>query len=307
MGVIYLLVYIFGSLSVWLGSRNVISAALDGESILGAMQFVGFGVWMIVLAAILHAVVLKRREDAGVLEGLNPSRWKLLIGGMLAWWVPTVAAWIQFELYIDPIRMFPFVTVVGAGAVVLWLAFRVLPQTKMMWPLATVAVTLLGIPLGLLTVSVPIKHFNHHLSSVKIRAFENSGYARSYEGIIAAHDDTYIGGPAPLIGEEGLGVLGELADAREVDVEAEIAAGRLREAEDGTLIKINEDGSEEKVGTLETFDDVFQEALEADRKVASEEEARKRAAWEAEMEERRRGGRFLGLREAPAVESADAS
>ncbi|RAL20132.1 hypothetical protein DL240_18660 [Lujinxingia litoralis] len=308
MGVIYLLIYVFGSVIVSTGSWRVFTAVLEGDPIMAGLRILGFGTLMIVMAAVLHAVVLLRHEDGGLREGRNPVGPRWLVLGLMGWWGPTLAAWIQFECFLDPIRMFPLVTLGGACAVALWGVFRGLPGRTYQGPVGMVAMSLVGIPMGLMTLSVPVKHFTYHLSAVDIGSYSTGAlYGERSRAILNADDVTYLETSAPIFGEESQPFLEVLASARTINVAEEIAAGRMRELEDGTWIKIHDDGREEVLEELENFGERLDVALAADAATAAEAAARERAAWEAYVEERRQGGRIFGFGRAWIRRSADAS
>jgi len=293
MGVIYLLLYIFGALFVWLGARDLFADLLEGAPILGALQFAGFGAWLIAMGALLHAVVLRRRDDAGVLEELPGMSRQWFFTALVVWLLPTLVAWMQFELFVDPIRMFPMLTVAGAAVLVLGLISHALRRHSLRWPLSIATVALIGVPLGLLTVSVPLSHFNFHLSSVKVFMVGDEYDNRPSHVVFEGDDPTYIAPLPSTIGEASGSILNALANAEEVDVSEEIAAGRMRRLEDGTLVRVNADGSEAALNSWTTFEEDFDAALRADREKAAAEDAKLRAVWEAEIEARRRGGRIF--------------
>ena len=292
MGVIYLLLYIFGAVVVWVGSNRLLRDLLDGESVIGALQIGGFGALMIVLAAVLHAVVLRRRGDAGVLDAMEVPGRRWFAVAAAAWLVPTLVAWEQFELFLDPIRMFPVITVAGASALVVGGVSRLLRAHTLRWPLTIAAVALVGLPVGLLSVSLPLAHFNHHLSAVKIWTFDEP-HGGLKDVVFEADDASYVQELSPMIGEETGSLLSALANAKEIDVSEEIAAGRMRRLEDGTLVRVGEDGEDIPLESWDSFDEEFDAALQADRAESSLEEAKRRADWEAEIEARRRGGRLF--------------
>ncbi|TXD42879.1 hypothetical protein FRC96_02325 [Lujinxingia vulgaris] len=111
--------------------------------------------------------------------------------------------------------------------------------------------------------------------------------------VFEADDASYVQELSPMIGEETGSLLSALANAKEIDVSEEIAAGRMRRLEDGTLVRVGEDGEDIPLERWDSFDEEFDAALQADRAEASLEEAKRRADWEAEIEARRRGGRLF--------------
>ncbi|RVU41384.1 hypothetical protein EA187_18750 [Lujinxingia sediminis] len=292
MGVLYLLIYIFGAIFVWVGSYRVLDDVLAGEPLMEAMQIGGFGVLMIVQAAILHAVVLHRRRDAGVLEAFEVPGRRWFGVAAAAWLAPILVAWAQFEWFVDPIRMFPVITVGGASALVMGGVSRLLRKHRLRWPLTIAAVALVGLPVGLLTVSLPMSHFNYHLSSVQVSMFQDH-YGGLENVVFEADDPDYIAGHVSPIGEQTSEWLSALANAEEVDISEEIAAGRMRRLEDGTLVRVGEHGEELRLHEWASVSKDIDMAMEADRAQAAAEEAKRRAEWEVEIEKRRQGGRLF--------------
>lgn len=75
---------------------------------------------------------------------------------------PIVAAWVQFELYVDQVWMFPWLTVLGGIAVGLVLGYRA------SWARAKLVGLALGLPLGVAGVWLPAHHFHAHMTSVRV-------------------------------------------------------------------------------------------------------------------------------------------
>src|SRR5690554_3645465 len=164
MGVVYLFTYLIGALLVFLGARNTIRDAFEGVE-LESLPIFGFGVLMILLAAILQTLVIKRRGDAGLLEKLSPLKSFLL--GMAAWFVPMLVTWIQFELHMNPIYFIPWLTIIGAMAVVWAIARWVTRSHKYSFSIASALVALIGLPLGAISVEAPSSHYQYHLSDLR--------------------------------------------------------------------------------------------------------------------------------------------
>ncbi|RYZ13531.1 MAG: hypothetical protein EOO70_08505 [Myxococcaceae bacterium] len=67
----------------------------------------------------------------------------------------------------------------------------------------------------------------------------------------------------------------------------------MRQLEDGRYVTVNPDGTEAPIGTAAQLEQAFDDALAADDRKAAEEQAARRAEWEQEMRERKRGGRLF--------------
>lgn len=296
MGVFYLLFYIFGAALVTLGGARLIDAIWEGEGWASALQILGVGAGLVVGAAILQGLVQRRRGHAGVLDQLPALSGRGILLALAIYLGSILAAWVQFELFMEPVHMFPFVTVLSAMAMVFGLVQRVVPAGNFRWALLTAAVALFGLPVGLLGLGLPIAHFNHHLTSVRFSLTNPSTYETQEFNFPADAPEPPVDEVSPL-GEGTLGILEALGSAEEIDVTEEIAAGRMRRLEDGTLVTIHEDGRETTLVTGEAalgeLSAAFDRAWAEDEERAARERAERRAAWEREMLLRKRGGRLF--------------
>ena len=293
MGVVYLFTYLIGALFVFLGARDTIRNAIEGVE-LENLPVLGFGVLMILMAAILQTMVIKRRRDAGILEKLTDSPLKYFLLGMAAWFVPMLVTWIQFELHMNPIYFVPWLTIIGAMAVV-WAIARWTTRThKYSLSIASAMVALIGLPLGAISVEAPSSHYMYHLTDLRTSFYNTSTRVQETYDFEATEPEFYS--EQKLMGDEMGELMNALANAEEVDLEEEIAAGRAKYDTTGEhILWLQEDGRWVKTEDRETFD--FNEAMdEAARKDAEEhakKEAARHAAFERELELRRRGGRLF--------------
>ncbi|MBA2662447.1 MAG: hypothetical protein H0U74_09150 [Bradymonadaceae bacterium] len=292
MGVIYLLLYLLGGLIVTVGSYHLLSDILDELTLWSAFQTIGFGAAIILGAGLLHALTIRRRGNAGVLEDVAEMSGKTMGMAAAAWLLPSVAAWVQFELFIEPVHMFPIITFFGGVA----LAFGVCSRLMTTWPMrraaAAMGTALFGIPLGLLAVSLPLHHFNYHLTNVHVSTRDYSSRATKTQ-VFKADDPTFKSEMVSSLGKETSALLNAIANAKTIDVAQEVAAGRMRQLDDGSYVTVNADGSLNPVGGAGNLEHSMDEALAADRTVSAEAQAQKRREWEQEIWLRRNGGRLF--------------
>lgn len=292
MGVFYLLGYVFGSILVTLGGRNLLLNLRDGEPLVGALQMLAFGVAVILASAVLQALVVKRRGNAGVLDRARDIDNRFLLLAGVAWLLPTVAAWAQFESFREPIYMFPVLTIGGAIALVLGAASRFTSGWALRAPAMTCAIALVGLPVGLITVGWPMSHFRHHLSDVVVFTVdENNRTEHRFEA-----DEPFFDEYADVgLGDETHGLLGAIARAEAVviDVDEEIAAGRMKRLDDGSYVTANADGTFPTLSASEQLTKMLGAAIEADGVERAAKRAERRRAWEDERDRRRSGGRIF--------------
>lgn len=291
MGVVYLLLYIAGGGLLTLGVSHFLDDVMTGESLWNAGRLVAIGALLIGLAGGLHAVVARRRDPEGA-----PAAWPQMgarsfaLAGAL-WAVPILVGWVQFERFVDPIWMVPHVTVLGGLFLAYCVCSRLMGDGRMRGVAVTMGVAFLGLPLGLLGAALPIRHFNHHLSDVV--AVLRDPVTREDRSVTSRRDDVAMA-PAPLDSPENLlALVTAFGEARPIDVEAEIAAGRMRLLEDGTYVIVSPDGSESALGGASDFAQALEEADAADKRQATEAQAARGAAWEREMRQRKLGGRLF--------------
>lgn len=293
MGVFYLLFYLLGALVVTVGTSHLIDAVLEGEAWTSTLQTLGVGAGLIAGAGLLHSLVERRRADGGVLgllPELGPRAWAASAG---LYFLSIAAGWVQFELFIEPVDMFPFATVLAAAAFVFGLCSRWMKSWRFRWAATTSTVAFVGLPIGLLGVMLPLHHMNHHLTPVRFSLTNPNTHET--KDFVFPGDDPSPPAPELKLGDETQELLEAFASARTIDVEEELAAGRMRRLEDGSYVVVNEDGTESRLemaapGELEG---VVKRAFEADAEAALREREAARAAWEIEMMKRKRGGRLF--------------
>ncbi len=298
MGVICLLGYIAGALVVVLGSSHLMMDLSAGDDLRSSAGLVGGGVVLVVVSAVLHALVVRRRGHGGVLDDsgawLSSGAWT----GLALWAVPTLWAWLQFEWFMEPVQMYPLPTVAGGVLLAYAVGWRLAHRSPAAQPLAMVGVALVGLPMGLLAVALPAGHFRHHLTEVSLNVMM-PGSAQRQQYALPAEDPLHVA-PLPGLGAGTLAYLEALASAQAVDVDAEVAAGRMRQRPDGTWVAIDADGAEQPLGTAADLAALGQAAERADAQAAAlahaaAEQARQaRQARQAGLRERRLGGRLWG-------------
>ena len=292
MGVVYLLIYILGGALVTLGVSHVTEDVLKGAPVGDALVPVALGAGLICLAGLLHALVERRRNPGGTSRASSSrmGRRSLALAGAM-WAVPIIVAWIQFELFINPVLAMPHATVLGGIA----LTFGVCSHLMAKWPLrrvaTTMAVAVVGLPFGLLGAALPIQHFTHHLTDVVIPL--RDPVTREDRSIEHKRDEVDMP-TAPLrVDEATLDLVRAFAEAKTINVADEIAAGRMRQLEDGSYVTVNPDGTETPLGGRGDMEQAFAEARETDEQRATEEQAARVAEWERELLQRKQGGRLF--------------
>lgn len=293
MGVVYLFTYLIGAFLVFLGARNTIRDAIEGVELENLPMF-GFGVLVIFLAAILQTLVIKRRGDAGLLEELADFPLKSFLLGLAAWFVPMLVTWIQFELHMNPIYFVPWLTIIGAMAVVWAIARWTTRSHKYSLSIASALVALVGLPLGAISVEAPTSHYQYHLTDLRTSFYNSNTMVQETYDFEAQEPEFYS--EQELIGDEMGELLNALANAKEIDLEEEIAAGRAKYDINGEhILWLQEDGQWVKTEDRESFDfnKVMDDAAKKDAEEHAKKEAARRAAFEKELELRRRGGRLF--------------
>lgn len=238
-------------------------------------------------------MVERRRGEGGFLQNLPGFSRKFWAAAIGAWLGPVVLAWIQFELHWEPVWMFPIITVGGALATS-YAVFSHATRSRMLrWPATTVGMAVFGLPLGLLAVALPLAHFNYHLTTVKSQSTNwNTGKTRTYEW--APSEPTMPETPSPL-GDEVSALLRAFAEAEVVDIQDEIAAGKMRRHDDGSLVRVHPNGTETPIeqGAPGELPEAVDAAFSADARADAQRLAAERAEWNRQMDLRRKGGRLF--------------
>jgi len=280
----HFILYVFGALSLALGSWKAAGALQEGLWSGAGAWPLGLGVAAITVGAFLHDRDQRRRhQPAAEDRGTDGNRWLHLgIGLFLS---PMIGAWVQFERFQDPIQMFPFTTIVGGVISSYGLARFLLPAGRSRRVLGPTLAASIGVPGALLAHALLVGHFTHHLSNVAVWALP---------GDQISGDPTLVGADLPLMEHDlelpstQLELMAAL-DATPVDPSA------FRIGADGTMLRINADGTETPVETLAVgeLDAMFDEAKREDEVAARKARERRRAAYDAELESLRQGGRFF--------------
>lgn len=268
MGVIYLLAYIAGGLFVTAGGWNVTRSVLDGSPLAPQLQLVLVGIALVVVAALLHAWTEKRRNAGQPYEPIEPPTTLSLAIALAVWALPIITAWIQFELFLNPIRMAIEMTVLGGVVFAFLLARRLLKPGPLRGPGTMVVVALFGVPFGLVGAVLPLSHFTHHLSDVAVTIFAKA-YS-PYTKTVTFHRDTVTAPSDPAPNYDATLDLGAaIADARPADPDVEAT------------------------GNAADLERMLESAYAADRERNDAERDARLGAWHGEVERRKRGGRLI--------------
>ncbi|AKQ69154.1 hypothetical protein A176_006066 [Myxococcus hansupus] len=291
MGVVYLLLYLAGGGLLTLSVSRFLQDALNGAPLAESAPLVALGMGLVCFAALLHAVTLRRRNPDGPSAALpRMGRVAFALAGVM-WAMPILIGWLQFELFINPIQMAPHLMFLGG----LFLVFCVCTHVTATWRMPVVATTagvaLFGLPLGLLGAALPIGHFNHHLSDVVLLMSDPmTGEDRS---VLSERADVPMPPQEMNPHKNVMDLAAALGNARQINIEEELAAGRMKQLDDGSYVVVNPDGSEAALESAAAFDEALDEAVEADKRQAFEAEAARVAEWERQMRQRRPGGRLF--------------
>ncbi|WP_366816853.1 hypothetical protein [Myxococcus xanthus] len=290
MSIVYLLVYILGSALVTMGLSRGIQAVFEGSPVGAAVPTLLYGVGAIGLAGLLHALAIRRQLKEGK-PSVMPQMKRHHIWGCAAMWAgPLLAGWVQFELFRDPIVMFSQSTLVGGILMTFGVCSQLMVRWRMPWVGTMVTVALVGLPLGWLSSDLLIAHFNHHLTTVVVPLRKEVGgeprrsvYERDFPDM-------------PLLPRESfdsqLELLAALSEAKAVNFDEEVAAGRMRKLDDGSYVRVASDG-EESVVEVADMKKLMEDARETDARRVAEAHAAEMAAWEEDYRRRKQGGRLF--------------
>lgn len=277
--ILALLLYIAGGLTLALGAKGALHRVGQGEALGSAGLALAIGAALVVGGAIVHLLSLQRREGLDDKPG-TPSSVFATGAAVGIWLMPLTASWIQFEMHADPVWMFPLVTLIGAIAASVTLSSRV-TYRWVLRPVATMLVVgFVGMPVGFLSVALPLSHFTHHLTTVQVANVDRYGRDRRphrFEADVPSR---------PSAMKQQLDLFKALANAKPVDVEAEIAAGRMRREPDGSLVTLDGSGNPQKMRTLDDVEAAMKEARER------REQARQQA-FNAKRDRLRQSGRLF--------------
>lgn len=303
MGVIYLLVYVIGSFMVTRAFATLLDSVYDGSSMKGGLESLAKGAGIIGLAVVLHVLAELRRRKAETSSETSEAapettpttetpetkpgaKYRALYVSAAVWAAPNIAAWIQFELFRDPIVMIGFPTLVGGYLLTFFVCSRVMANWRMPWVGIMVALAFIGSPLAWLGNSVFIKHFNHHLSTV-VEPVSRTKQGEYREPIVSrgsAPDRPMMwGGGIP---QE---LMAELSEAKSLDLEKELETGGVRRTPEGGYVKVLSDGTERRLRSMAELAQALKDASAAEDQRAADAEA----AWERQVRQLQRGGRLF--------------
>ncbi len=288
MGILSLLAYVLGGAIVGVMSYATIDRVASGRAFGEALLFVSIGAALIGLGAVLHAFRVRREGKDTSSEWIPPS--SSLFFALVLWLGPVASGWLQFELYNDPVWVFPFLTMIGAVLLVYLAVWRKTPRDRYGAVKRTVAAALVGLPLGFLATGVPLAHYRKHLTTVVLGVEEDP--SEGYPLIEMEPSEPYLEMPAERH-DELFELVDAVANAEEVNVADAIALGEMKFDEDGELLRVLPDGSTAPLNDASELEAMLNEATDNDRAAsrAAREEARK--AHAERVERLRRGGRLF--------------
>lgn len=234
---------------------------------------------------------LVRASASDPLEGseapaLARPTWAQLWVALGLWALPIAVAWLQFELLLEVVWMFPMATL-AAGAWLGTVVGRRLGPPRSRRAGAMAGLVVLGIPAGLLGFYMPMKHFNAHLTEVRTVSLDDDFDAptRRYHRFSAELP------PFPELPPPPPMPMFEVSEP--IDLETLMKDGDvvLRDGElytrqaDGSFLPM--DGGSEAL--LAAF--VDQQDARVERKREAIREAQRQ--WKEEVDRRRRGGRLF--------------
>lgn len=197
-----------------------------------------------------------------------------------------VIAWAQFELYVDEIIISPYLGAL-AGIVLGLQLPKWVPMPRTFSSAAALgAVAIFGLPLGVLSVTLPTAHFREHGTSV------------IWPSAAEDEDNTYLEAqdrhaPAPTrTASAHSDLLHALANAKPVDMQAALESGAVV-MKDGQLHTKNEDGTLSPILTGQAALDALDTDLKA--AIAEDDAAHAKALATHAMQEElhRNGGRLF--------------
>ncbi|AKQ69153.1 hypothetical protein A176_006065 [Myxococcus hansupus] len=302
MGIIYLLVYVIGSFMVTLAFSGLLDSVYDGSSMKSGVESLAKGAGVIGVAAVLHVLVSRRRTEAmssaapeetvpdatpatETAEAKPGSKYRAIYVSAAVWAAPNIAAWIQFELFRDPIVMIGFPTLVGGYLLTFFVSALVVANWRIPWVGIMVALAFIGSPLAWLGNSVFIKHFNHHLSTVvePVSRTKKGEYRDPIVSRGSAPDRPVWGGGIPTE------LMAEVSEAKTLDLEKELETGGVRRTPEGGYVRVLSDGTERRLRSMAELAQALKDASAAEDQRAAEAEA----AWERQVRQLKRGGRLF--------------
>jgi len=267
-GVISLLLYVAGGVAVALMSVRWIGDLVAGEPS-SRKVYVGFiaAAVSLVLAAGIQTVRDATSQQVHPVEPETRTGWRLPLIALAVWAAAIGVSWVQFELYLDSVRMFPLVTLIGALVFIWGIGKRMLPAGKARRLLSALLIAAVGLPMGLVGFGLPMAHYTKHLTPVRV-VIMNMYEERETHSFDADEPAEQV---EPIAGAGTMEMIQALA-AQELPPEmaARIASGEWRREEDGSMVAVNEDG------TTTPVDLVSEMKAAAEHKDAAQREALQR-------------------------------
>ncbi len=300
VGVLSLLLYAVGAV----GLSLVVEGAIGAEDPM-AIGAAGRLVLAVSAAALSGAVLLQLvREAAGptllgepadrgapvdAVLGSPPRSADGSRGVTLARWgavivAPIVVSWIEFELFVDPVDLFPLITVLGGIGFGLSLA-DLSPLRRARGVQRLLGVALVGLPLGLLAVTVPSGHYRAHGTGVTAWGIDSFGGIEPYRLGPASPP---VAPRAAVIGGAELELIGAIAEAEPVPLVELLERGEVRLVEDRLFVRTATGGWAPAGGA-----GALDAALEAARAEDAEVERQRQAEHERSLARWRRSGRLF--------------
>ena len=284
VGVASIFAYLIGSLVLTFVLRKI--ASEDDFALSEHGEGLGYAALFIVMGAIAQALREGRGsagEVASVDGNTEPRSPKEFLWPLALLVGPLLAAWAQFELHFDDVRMFPVASVAGG----IWLGVVLggrLSGSRYRSTAAMLTIALCTLPLALLSIVFPAAHFRTYGSNVVVVVEDSADFSRREYPFEATLPD------APTLDPQGLGsgtasLIDALADAKPVEaVEIE-----------GVTYLRNEEGELEPM-ELSSAEELFAMAEEEDKREREAEIAAyelEYAEHEARIARLRRSGRLF--------------
>lgn len=285
-GVISLLCYLASTLLIIIVAPSVWRAPslseLDDKSLTAILIIAG-----LLVTALLMEALRERLSPKPVDQRETPTHpQRDLTRASLLILIPTLFSWISFELYANPVYVFPMFNILGGvfigRAIGRWLGVKILGIS-----LTTFCVATIGLPIAIISISSPIQHFRRHGSTVYLVLPEDD--LKPID-----HELMPVKPPAPpipdrrLLGRGTAQLLDALANTKRVKAVMINGQAHMRD-ESGQLKPVESGDPEALLESVQAEDErEYQEDLEAHR-VAY-------AAWEEEVKRLYRSGRFFGFK-----------
>lgn len=278
------ILYVFGTTSGALGLWVWVRGALQGNPGTFGYKAVAVGVVAIVIGALLHyrRIRLEPQSTEPEPPEHGPRGRRSLSLGIKMWVAPLLLSWVQVEMFRDPVAMFPFVMVVGAGLVTWGLVQRGFDSSSARRVLGPVMVAIVGIPLGMLSYVLPLNHFTHHLSSVQVWVYVSELHDDRGNAVLVG-PDLPMAPSVELVGSGTQSMLEAVASAEKIEATV---------MPDGSLVYIDDDGVAQPIELTDGAALFERMQAEADAHDQAERTARQHA-YAQKLHELRSGGRLF--------------